>query len=116
MIVQGWMWIVLGLVLAVVEIATLGFFVFWFALWALLVSLLVWVKPDLPLHLQVLVWLVPSCMSAAGGFALQRRRRRAARKARDAALGEVGLITATVAESQKGRVAVEDDTLRVEKA
>ncbi|CAI8760272.1 NfeD family protein [Pseudomonas zeae] len=104
MLMQGWIWIVVALVLAVVEIATLGFFILWFALGALGVALLVWAWPDLPLASQMLGWAAMSCLMAFIWFGVQKRRRIDSRWTASAVLGEAGLLTATVSEFQKGRV------------
>lgn len=101
---EWWMWLVIGLVLATLEIITLSFFILWFGLGALLVSLLSYVVPELSIASQVLAWAVLSSLMAAIWFKAFKSRSPDSRWTADDVLGEMGLLTASVAEFQKGRV------------
>lgn len=67
---HGWVWLALGLVLIVVEIAAAGFFVLWFAIGALIVSWLVWLWPDQGLASQILAWAGLSTLMTLAWFKL----------------------------------------------
>ena len=53
---EWWHWMVLGLVLAMAELAIPSFFIVWFGIGAVAVGLILLVAPDLNLTAQLLTW------------------------------------------------------------
>lgn len=101
---QWWVWLALGLALVVSEIFTATFFILWFGIGAVLVSLLYWAWPELSITAQLLGWAVLSSLMAFLWFKVFKRRTPDNRWTADEVVGEVGLLTATVGKFQKGRV------------
>lgn len=101
---QWWIWVVVGFALCALEIFTLTFFVLWFGIAAVLVGGLAWSLPQLPVAAQVLVWALLSTLMAVLWFKVFKNKSLDKRWTADAFIGEVGLLTAPVAEFQKGKV------------
>jgi membrane protein implicated in regulation of membrane protease activity len=104
MLMEWWVWIVLGFALIVLEIFTTTFFVLWFGIGAVLVGLLTWIAPGLPIESQLLGWAALSSLLAVLWFKVFKNRIPEKRWTVDEVIGEVGLLTAPVAEFQKGKV------------
>jgi membrane protein implicated in regulation of membrane protease activity len=104
MLMEWWVWIVLGFTLIVMEIFTTTFYILWFGVGALLVGLIAWAWPELPITGQVLGWATLSLLLAVLWFKVFKNRIPDKRWTADEVIGEVGLLTASVAEFQKGRV------------
>jgi membrane protein implicated in regulation of membrane protease activity len=60
--------------------------------------------PSLQLDMQVLLWVVLSSITTVLWFKLFRRKQPDVRWTADSVIGEVGLLTASVSQFQKGRV------------
>lgn len=101
---QWWAWVVLGLVLTVLEMFTMSFFILWFGIGAVLVGLLSWAWPEFSLAAQLLSWAMLSSLMAMVWFKVFKNRITDSRWTADEVIGEVGLLTVSVAEFQKGRV------------
>jgi membrane protein implicated in regulation of membrane protease activity len=101
---QWWIWLVFGFGLIVLELALPTFFILWFGVGAVLVSLLAYLLPNLQLDMQVLLWAVFSSITTLLWFKVLRRKKPDTRWTADNVIGEVGLLTAQVSEFQKGRV------------
>jgi membrane protein implicated in regulation of membrane protease activity len=104
MIVEWWMWIVLGFALAALEIFTMSFFVLWFGIGAALVGLLTLASPELTLANQLLAWTVLSALLVFFWFKVINKRAPDTRWTADDVIGQTGLLTASVSEFVKGRV------------
>lgn len=102
--IQWWIWLVLGIGLIVLEMLLPTFFILWFGIGAVVVALVAWLAPALQLDMQVLLWVVLSSVTAALWFKVFKRKKPDVRWTADTALGEVGLLTQTVSEFNKGRV------------
>lgn len=102
--VLWWMWLVLGVALMLAEMLTTTFFLLWFGIGAVLVGLLAWVWPGLPIGGQLLAWACSSSLLAVFWFRVLRKRLPDKRWTADAVIGEIGLLTLAVAPFQKGRV------------
>ena len=64
LVMTWWTWLLLGLVLAALELATPGgFFILFFGIGAIVVGILAWVGVPLSLPLQVVVFLAVSVIS-----------------------------------------------------
>ncbi|TNF07792.1 MAG: NfeD family protein [Gammaproteobacteria bacterium] len=100
----AWHWLVLGILLVIMEIFVPSFTILWFGLGALVVGVVLWPFPESPLALQLLVWIVASCLFAILWFKYFKPRmidKTTAGIAREAAVGESGqVIKAPVGESR----------------
>ncbi|GLO11838.1 membrane protein [Pseudomonas putida] len=101
---QWWIWLVFGIALILLELVLPTFFILWFGIGAVLVSLISLAAPSLQLDMQVLLWVLLSSVTTACWFKLFRRKQPDVRWTADSVIGEVGLLTAGVSEFQKGRV------------
>lgn len=104
MMMEWWVWIVLGLALIVLEMFTATFFILWFGMGAVLVGLLTWIAPGLPIESQLLGWAALSSLLAVLWFKVFKNRIPDKRWTVEEVIGEVGMLTAPVAEFQKGKV------------
>jgi membrane protein implicated in regulation of membrane protease activity len=90
---EWWHWIVLGLGLAIAELAIPSFFIIWFGIGALCVGLLLLIMPDLTLATQLLVWAIASCIFVVLWFRYLRPRTRTTVGTSAANVtGEVGIL------------------------
>jgi membrane protein implicated in regulation of membrane protease activity len=101
---QWWIWLVAGFGLIVLELMLPTFFILWFGIGALLVSLIAYMAPNLQLDMQVLLWVILSSLTTALWFKVFRKKTPDSRWTAASVIGEVGLLTASVSEFQKGRV------------
>ena len=101
---QWWLWLIAGLTLVILEIFTASFFIIWFGIGAVLVGLLSWCVADLSATGQIFIWITLSSATALFWFKRLRPRTKDHRWTADAVIGEVGLLSVSVAEFQKGRV------------
>lgn len=101
---QWWIWLVVGFGLIVLELMLPTFFILWFGIGALLVSLIAYMAPNLQLDMQVLLWVIFSSLTTALWFKVFRKKTPDSRWTAASVIGEVGLLTASVSEFQKGRV------------
>ena len=102
---EWWHWMVLGLILAMAELAIPAFFVIWFGIGALLVGLILLILPDLGIATQLLLWtafstaltlfwfrfLKPKTMTEVGTSAAN-------------AIGEVGVLVSDLTPHSRGHV------------
>ncbi|MCW2268383.1 hypothetical protein D3C77_22310 [compost metagenome] len=100
---QWWIWLVFGFALVVLELMLPTFFILWFGIGAVLVSLIAYLAPSLQLDMQVLLWVIFSSITTALWFKVFRKKPDN-RWTAASVIGEVGLLTATVSEFHKGRV------------
>jgi len=100
---QWWIWLVFGVALILLELLLPTFFILWFGIGAVLVSVIAFLVPSLQLDMQVLLWVLFSCVTTAVWFKVFRRKPDG-RWTADSVIGEVGLLTASVSQFQKGRV------------
>ncbi|MBF8670192.1 NfeD family protein [Pseudomonas putida] len=101
---QWWIWLVFGIALMLLELVLPTFFILWFGIGAVLVSLISLAAPSLQLDMQVLLWVLMSSVTTALWLKLFRRKQPDVRWTAESVIGEVGLLTAGVSEFQKGRV------------
>ncbi|MFJ4345774.1 NfeD family protein [Pseudomonas sp. NPDC089401] len=101
---QWWIWLVFGIALILLELVLPTFFIIWFGIGAVLVSLIALAAPALQLDKQVLLWVLFSSVTTFLWFKLFKRKRPDVRWTADSVIGEVGLLTASVSQFQKGRV------------
>jgi membrane protein implicated in regulation of membrane protease activity len=104
MTMQWEYWIAIGLILVTVEIFTATFFILWFGVGAVLLGLLTWLLPALPMPAQLMTWASLSLILAGLWFKFFKNRIQDKRWTAEEVIGEVGMLTAPVAEFQKGKV------------
>lgn len=101
-----WHWIVLGLVLAGMEIFMPTFFILWFGAAAVSVGLVLWVVP-MTLTAQLLLWIVNSAVFVVLWHKLVSPRmkdRSLAGMSREAIIGQTGIVVQHNSESGRGRL------------
>ena len=103
---EWWHWAVLGIGLIIAELAVPAFFIVWFGLGALLVSLIVLVAPSLSLTAQLLTWTVASVAMVVIWFRIFKPGMHKTRIGMSDSniVGEVGMLTRDVEPYQKGQV------------
>ncbi|MDO7904469.1 NfeD family protein [Pseudomonas sp. K1(2024)] len=101
---QWWIWLVFGIALILLELVLPTFFILWFGIGAVLVALIALVAPALQLDMQVLLWVALSSVTTLLWFKVFRNKKPDLRWTADSVIGEVGLLTASVSQFQKGRV------------
>lgn len=102
-----WHWIVLGIALVVAEIFLASFTVLWFGLGAVLCGILLWLMPDMPVTVQLLLWLLFSCGFVILWFKYFKQRmvdKTQAGIAREAAIGSSGMVIQAPLVGSRGRV------------
>ena len=103
---ESWHWAVLGIGLIIAELAVPAFFIVWFGLGALLVSLIVLVAPSLGLTAQLLIWTIASVAMVVIWFRIFKPGMHKTRVGMSDSniVGEVGMLTRDVELYQKGQV------------
>ena len=103
---EWWHWAVLGIGLIIAELAVPAFFIVWFGLGALLVSVVVLVVPSLGLTAQLLTWTVASVAMVVVWFRIFKPGMHKTRIGMSDSniVGEVGMLTRDVEPYQKGQV------------
>lgn len=91
-----WHWIVVGLGLALVELALFSFFVIWFALGAVLTGIALLVLPGLGFVAQMLIWTIASVAMTVVWFRYFRNASRTRAGQADVALGETGVLVRAI--------------------
>ena len=115
---EWWLWVVLGIVLVLAELAVPAFFVIWFGLGALLVGLALLVAP-LGATAQVALWIVASVAMVGLWFRVFKRgeylqgRTRIGQSDGDT-IGEIGLMAKAAAPFERGRVRFQKPVLGAE--
>ncbi|MBK7135027.1 MAG: NfeD family protein [Rhodocyclales bacterium] len=103
---EWWHWAVLGIGLIIAELAVPAFFIVWFGLGALLVSVVVLVAPSLGLTAQLLTWTVASVAMVVIWFRIFKPGMHKTRIGMSDSniVGEIGMLTRDVEPYQKGQV------------
>lgn len=102
-----WHWLVLGMLLIGFEIFIPSFTVLWFGLGAMIVSLMLWLIPDLALSWQLFIWSVFSVVFGLAWFKFLRPMMTDKTKAgiaREAIAGETGIVVKSPTASTRGQV------------
>lgn len=102
-----WHWLVLGMVLILGEIFVPSFTLLWFGLGAIVVAALLWLNPEMILSWQLFAWAVASSLLTFLWFKLLKPQmvdRTKAGIAREAVLGESGLVVKIPEDGQRGLV------------
>lgn len=98
LILQPWHWMVLGLALITFEIFLPSFTALWFGVAACMVAVLLWLFPGLGIEVQFISWIILSVLFTVLWFKFIKPLsgdKTKAGLAREAILGQVGIIIAT---------------------
>jgi len=110
-----WQWVVGGIVLMLLELAVPAFFIIWFGIGAILVGLILAIAPGLSLTTQVVLWTVASIAMTVLWFRVFRNDRHVSRAGQTgSAVGEIGMLTTSVAPFQPGQVRFQKPVLGAE--
>lgn len=102
---EWWHWVILGLCLAMTELAVPAFFIIWFGIGAIGVGLALLAAPDLAIATQVLIWAGLSTLLVAVWFRYLRPRTVTAVGTSAASLaGEVGILVSDISPDTRGQV------------
>ncbi|PCH85373.1 MAG: hypothetical protein COB26_11910 [Piscirickettsiaceae bacterium] len=107
MVIEYWHWLVLGMVLIGFEIFLPSFTVLWFGLGALVVAGLLSLMPNLAMSWQLFFWAVLSVGFGIAWFKVLRPKmtdRTKAGIAREAIVGETGMVIKAPSEGVRGHV------------
>jgi len=109
-----WHWIAGGILLTLMELAIPAFFLIWFGLGAILVGLIMLALP-LSLAAQFTLWAITSSAMVLFWFRFFKNPDRTKSGiAKEAFLGEVGMITKDVSELHKGEIRFQKPILGAE--
>ena len=102
---EWWHWVVLGLCLAMTELAVPAFFIIWFGIGAIGVGLTLLVAPDLAIATQILLWAGLSTLLVGLWFRyLKPRTMTSVGTSAASVAGEVGLLVADISPEARGQV------------
>lgn len=102
-----WHWVVFGVVLMLGEIAITTFFILWFGVAAILMGVLLFFIPGIPLNWQIFIWTVMSALLAFSWFKFLKplaTDRTKAGLSREAILGEVGQVISVPTQDRRGKL------------
>ena len=104
--IEWWHWMVLGLCLAMAELAVPAFFIIWFGLGAVFVGLLVLLFPGLSATAQFATWTLASLALVVLWFKVfkQSFHKTLIGTADGEVIGEIGLLVGAVAPFARGKV------------
>lgn len=102
-----WAWAILGLVLLSVEMLSGTFYILWFGIAALCVSVMLFVFPDMPLAGQLFAFTLLSVLSLAVWRRSYKSNQPALRvgQAQDDTIGKIGRLSAAVSPERNGSIA-----------
>ena len=102
---EWWHWVVLGLCLAMSELAVPAFFIIWFGIGAIGVGLALLAAPDLSIATQILIWAGLSSVLVGVWFRYLRPRTVTAVGTSAASVaGEVGGLVTDISPETRGQV------------
>ncbi|WP_319238815.1 NfeD family protein [uncultured Propionivibrio sp.] len=102
---EWWHWMVLGLCLAMAELAVPAFFLIWFGIGALLVGLVLLAAPETGIAVQLLLWAATSTVLVIVWFRYLKPATVSAVGSSTAHVtGEVGILVGDLTPDARGRV------------
>lgn len=103
---EWWQWAVLGIGLIIAELAIPAFFIVWFGLGALLVSIVLLVAPSLSLTAQLLTWTLASVAMVVLWFRIFKPGMHKSKIGMSDSniVGEIGMLVRDVGPFLKGQV------------
>lgn len=102
-----WHWLIVGMVLLIAELAIGSLTIFWFGLGAMVISLILFLVPDMGLNWQLFIWALLSGLVTILWFQYLKplmTDRTKAGISREAALGEAGHVIRIPGEGYRGMV------------
>jgi membrane protein implicated in regulation of membrane protease activity len=101
-----WMWGILGFILLAIEMATGTFYILWFGISALCISIALWIMPALPVTVQLFLFAALSLGSLAIWKLYYKKTSTSSRvgQSQGDEIGRVGTITEAVSAKQNGRI------------
>lgn len=101
-----WMWGALGLILIGIEMATGTFYILWFGIAALCVSMALWLMPNLSTAMQIFIFAVLSFGSLTIWKLFYKKTETHSRvgQAQGEEIGRTGEVIVTVSASQQGTI------------
>ncbi len=105
--IEYWHWLIVGMILIIAEIFIPSFTVLWFGLGAIVVALILLLFPDMSPAWQLIAWAVSSAALTFFWFKFLKKLmpdRTKAGIAREAVLGETGIVTKSPADNLHGTV------------
>ncbi len=101
-----WIWGAVGLILLAAEMATGTFYVLWFGIAALILSLVTWLMPELSLGLQLMLFALLSIGALLVWRTYYKKTETHSRvgQAQGEEIGRVGTIVAPVSATENGRI------------
>ncbi|MEO1888705.1 MAG: NfeD family protein [Cycloclasticus sp.] len=105
--IEYWHWLVLGMLLIGFEIFIPSFTVLWFGLGALVVAAIVAFSPEIAVSWQLFIWAILSIVFGVAWFKVLRPKmtdRTNAGIAREAIVGEVGMVIKAPSDGVRGHV------------
>jgi membrane protein implicated in regulation of membrane protease activity len=105
MTLEWWHWVVLGLCLAMAELAVPAFFIIWFGIGAVGVGIVLFMAPDLNMATQILLWSGLSALLVGLWFRyLKPRTVSSVGTSAASVAGEVGILVADISPETRGHV------------
>jgi membrane protein implicated in regulation of membrane protease activity len=102
---EWWHWVVLGLCLAMTELAVPAFFIIWFGIGAVGVGVALLIAPDLAFATQILLWTGLSALLVGVWFRyLKPRTVTSVGTSAASVAGEVGILVADISPEARGQV------------
>ena len=102
---EWWHWMVLGLCLAMTELAVPAFFIVWFGIGAIAVGIVLLALPDLAVATQMLLWAVLSTLLVVFWFRyLKPRTVTSVGTSAAHVTGEVGVLVSDLCPATRGQV------------
>ena len=102
---EWWHWMVLGMCLAMAELAVPAFFIVWFGIGAIGVGLALLIAPEISVALQVLLWAGLSSVLVVFWFRyLKPRTMTAVGTSAANVTGEVGVLVSDLCPNSRGQV------------
>lgn len=102
---EWWHWVVLGLCLAMTELAVPAFFIIWFGIGAIGVGIALLIAPDLAAATQILLWTGLSALLVGVWFRyLKPRTVTSVGTSAASVAGEVGILVADISPEARGQV------------
>jgi inner membrane protein len=101
-----WMWGALGLLLLAIEMGTGTFYVLWFGVAALFMSIALWILPNMSLPVQFIIYGLMSLGSLAIWQLFYKKNETHSRvgQAQGEEIGRTGTVIVAVSASQNGKI------------
>lgn len=100
---EYWVWVAMGIVLALLEIVMPAFFVLLFGLSAVVVGIITFLNSDISLQMQLLVWAVLGGVATVLWFKVFRPTVRPVLR-EEAVVGQIAMVVADITPARPGRI------------